>query len=70
MSLSTELDLLFEKVRRLEGQKIDPVTDSIFKRLRRVEKKTDELERLKWKLFGAIGAVTIIAAIAEKIFLR
>lgn len=70
MSLSTELEILFEKVRRLEGKTVDPVLDGLFKRLRRVEKKTDELERLKWKLFGAIGAVTIIAAIAEKIFLR
>lgn len=68
--MSTELEILFEKVRRLEGKTVDPVLDGLFKRLRRVEKKTDELERLKWKLFGAIGAVTIIAAIAEKIFLR
>lgn len=71
MSLSTrEIDLIFEQLRELKGQKNDPVMDGVFKRLRKLERHAEEMERLKWKLFGAIGAVTIIAAIAEKVLFR
>jgi hypothetical protein len=71
MNSNKELDILFEKIRALEqGGKKDPVMDNLFKRLRKLERRSEEMEKLKWQLIGAIGAVTIIAQIASKILLK
>lgn len=70
MSLnSKQVDALFSEIRKLRGEKPDPVIDGIFKRLRKLERQADEMEKLKWKIIGAFSAVTIIAQVVAKVFL-
>lgn len=57
------LDVLFQKVRKLEGS-ADPTLDDIFKRFRRLDRRVTALEKWKWKLVGAgmalAGLVSLI----------
>ncbi len=61
------LDLIFERLRALDGKKPprQTVEDEIFKRIRKLER---EVVSLKLKIVGAAGAVGLIVSILQKHF--
>lgn len=67
------LDALFDRVRALErGEKSlsreEKTFDEIFRQLRELREKADELDRWRWKIIGiATGAGAVASAILDKI---
>lgn len=58
------VDVLFQKVRKLEGS-ADPAFDEIFKRLRRLDRRVSELEKWKWKIVGAGMALAGLVSLVK-----
>ncbi len=61
------LDLIFERLRALDGKKPSrqTVDDEIFKRIRKLER---DVKEMKWKIAGAAGAFGMLVSFLIKHF--